>query len=317
MKYHRVTPADRYRIEAGLQSGFSIREIAKNLKRSPSSISREVSRNAFKRSYEAERANALRAERKKLSRRQLKIRGSIRKKVVAKILSDWSPEQISASLNREISKQTIYRFIERERKCGNTLIKHLRILRKERHDRKRVTWVAPSERLTRRRWIDERPKVVDKRVRIGDFERDTVFGKLNGPLLLTLVDRSSRYAKVEWVEKKCSKLVHEATVRALKREIVRTITNDNGTEFARHELTAKKLKTKIYFSKAYRSWERGTNENFNGLLRQYFPRKRCIGKPTRAELNRIETLLNTRPKKVLGWKTPLEVHRLKRSKVLR
>ncbi len=320
MSYHRITPADRYRIEAGLQSGFSIRAIAKELKRSPSTICREIRLNAFKRKYLAD--VAIRRSRKKsaLPKRRFKVHGRLKEAILGKLLCNWSPEQISASLKargKKISKQTIYRFIERERKSGNNLMKHFRLLRKERHDRKRATWVPPGKRLTKRSWIDERPKVVEKRKRLGDFERDTVFGKLNGPLLLTIVDRTSRYAKLEWVEKKCSILVHKATVRALKNEIVNTITNDNGTEFVKHEKTAKALKTNIYFSKAYRSWERGTNENFNGLLRQYFPRKTCIGKPTRAELKRIERQLNTRPRKVLGWKTPLEVHRLLRSKVLR
>ena len=320
MNYHRITPADRYRIEASLQSNFSIRRIAKKLNRSASTISREIRTNTFFGRYVADDACRLSGRRRIAAKKKLKIRGRLRNAIVNKILADWSPEQISVwlkSRNQSVSKQTIYRFIERERKVGNKLIKHLRILRKERHDRKRSTWVPPSERLTRRTWIDRRPKVVERRVRIGDFERDTVFGKLNGPLLLTLIDRTSRYAKLEWVERKCSRLVHEATVRALKNEIVHTITNDNGTEFVRHEQTATALKTKIYFSKAYRSWERGSNENFNGLLRQYFPRKKCIGKPTRAELKRIERRLNTRPKKVLGWRTPLEVHRSERSKVLR
>lgn len=317
MSYHRITPADRYRIEAGLQSGFSIRAIAKKLKRSPSTISREVHAEASRGSYLAERANRGSTKRKQMRKRKYKLKGWLKRSVVRKILADWSPEQISVWLDRRVSKQTIYRFIERERKLGNNLMKHLRILRKERHDRKRATWVPPSERLTRRTWIDKRPKIVEKRTRLGDFERDTVFGKLNGPLLLTLVDRTSRYAKLEWVEKKCSKLIHKATVRALRNEVVRTITNDNGTEFIKHEQTAAALNAKVYFSKSYRSWERGTNENFNGLLRQYFPRKRCIGKPSRSELKRIERLLNTRPKKVLGWKTPLQVHRHLRSKVLR
>lgn len=220
------------------------------------------------------------------------------------------------SINISLSKQSIYRHIERERRKGNRLVKHLRLLRRERQDRKRATWLAPSERLTRRTWIDQRPKVVEKRCRLGDFERDTVFGKLNGPLLLTLIDRRSRYAKLEWLPKKCSTLIHAATVRALKNEVVRTITNDNGTEFVKHELTAKELNTKIYFSRAYRAWERGTNENFNGLLRQYYPRYNCVGHPTRAQLKKVERELNNRPRKVLGWKTPAEVHKKLRSKVL-
>ena len=320
MNYHRMTPADRYRIEGYLQSDLSIRAIARKLNRSPSSISREIK--SFERNgrYRAEFAINKSVKLRWKNKRRFKIHSRLKKLVTEKILIDWSPAQISAWLKTKdiaLSKQTIYRFIEREKKTDNTLTKHLRILRKERQDRKKPAWKPPSERLTKRTWIDERPKIVNKRSRLGDFERDTVFGKINGPLLLTLVDRTSRYAKIEWVEKKCSILIHEATVRALKNEVLHTITNDNGTEFVKHEMTAEALKTKIYFSRAYRSWERGTNENFNGLLRQYFPRRKCIGRPTRRELDRIEKLINSRPKKVLGWKTPLEVHRLKRSQVLR
>lgn len=320
MTYQRMTSADRYRIEADLKSGLSLRSIAKRLKRSASSISREIKRNRGPAYYCSETAIKKSKCRRAKAHRSYKIKGQLKRLMLNKLKANWSPEQICAWLKKkkiELSRQTIYRYIERERRAGNRLVQHLRLLRRERHDRKRATWIPPSERLTKRTWIDRRPKVVDKRSRLGDFERDTVFGKINGPLLLTIVDRKSRYAKLEWIPRKCSRLIHKATVRALKRETVRTITNDNGIEFVKHEQTAKALGTKIYFSRTYRAWERGTNENFNGLLRQYFPRYKCIGQPTRAKLKWVERQLNTRPRKILGWKTPAEVHKRNRSKVLR
>src|ERR1700722_1689296 len=174
MSYHRITPADRYRIEAGLQSGFSVRAIAKKLKRSPSTISREINRPVRQKRYEAEVAITLSAKLARQNKRAFKIEGPLKNLISKKILGDWSPEQISVWLStrdQAVSKQTIYRFIERERKIGNKLMKHLRILRKEGHDRKRSTWKPPSERLTKRTWIDKRPKIVEKRERLGDYER--------------------------------------------------------------------------------------------------------------------------------------------------
>lgn len=312
MGYRRLAPKDRYQLEVYLQSGFGVREISKRLKVAPSTISRELKRlsgeyNADHAQADAKKVRATRYQTRK------KIKGVLKLKVERRLAKLWSPEQIAADLGM-ISHQTIYRFIKNDKP---QLKAHLRVLRKQRRDRTKPSFGTNREFVRERKFIDQRPKVVELRMRLGDFERDTVLGKLNSTSLLTIVDRRSRLLKLALIEKKSSELIHRATVHLLKNEVVHTITNDNSTEFARHKETAKELKTQIYFSKAYRSWERGTNENTNGLLRQYFPRKTEIGYPTKQELKRIAHQLNTRPRKCLGWKTPLQVHKELSGQVLR
>lgn len=319
-RFHRLTLGERYQIQALLDSGRSFRFIARQLGRSASTICREVGK-PFR------RYDALDAEEKTLCMRHRphpdrhKIRGRLKSYIENRVRCDWSPEQIAGRLRRDlgrsvVSYQTIYRHIQRDQAGQGNLWRHLRILRRQRKDRKKPSW-HPERHLRARVMIDRRPKLVDQRSRLGDVERDTVFGKANGSMLLTIVDRRSRFLKLRWVAKKSSDLVHQATVEALKGEVVRTITNDNGTEFARHQETARALEAKVYFSKAYRSWERGTNENTNGLLRQYFPRKRDLGKPSKVKLQAIEDRINNRPKKCLGYQTPSEVHRALKRQALR
>lgn len=313
MGYRRLAPRDRYQLEAYFQSELGVREISRRLKVAPSTISRELRRGAGGYSAEAAQADAELKRRTRADGR-LKIKGGLEAKIVSRLRADWSPEQIAIDLG-EISHQSIYRHIKRRR---TDLRVHLRILKKQRKDRAKTNWQRSPEPLGNREFIDQRPKIVERRVRLGDLERDTVLGKVNSTRLLTIVDRRSRLIRIALIEKKCSRLIHRETLRLLKNEKVHTITNDNSTEFARHEETAHALGAKVYFSKAYRSWERGTNENMNGLLRQYFPRRSEIGTPTRAYLRKIERRLNTRPRKCLGWKTPLQVHtELKAGKVLR
>lgn len=312
MGYHRLTLRERYRIEALIESGKSIRQTAKALNRSPSTISRELKRlrGRYDASCADQRAFFLKTK-PQLNRRM--VVGPVKAHIVKKLREDWSPEQISGRMRLENnslchpSHQTIYRFIYEDRRLGGKLFKHLRILRRQRKDRK-VAKYGTYSHMVKRRMIDERPKIVEKRARLGDFERDTVLGKFNGSVLLTIVDRTSRLLKLAWLPKKTAREAHEATVKLLKHESVCTITNDNGGEFRRHALTEQELQTKVYFSKAYCSWERGTNENLNGLLRQYYPRSQDIGKPTPSELRRVQERLNNRPRKCLGYQTPNEVH---------
>ena len=318
--YRRLTQGDRYQIEALLQSGLSQRAIARQLGFSSSSIVREVQKVTGQ--YSPKRAEKqTRKRRQARYEKRYKIRGNIKRLIRRKLFQDQSPEQIVQRLQlktkrKVISCKTIYRYVDRQKKLRDPLWRHLRILRRERKDRKVPQWRPAGGHLPVRKSILERPKIVERRTRIGDFERDTVLGKFNGAALLTIVDRTSRLVKIAKVEKKTSEQIHRATVKLLKNEIVHTITNDNGHEFFRQEKTEKALETEIYFSQPYRSWERGTNENTNGLLRQYFPREMPI-EASRRELKRVENLLNNRPRKCLGYKTPLEVHRKLRRQVMR
>src|SRR6185436_4333123 len=310
-QYQRLTLGERYQIQVLLARGVSVRGIALQLQRNASTISREVKGSGV--TYDADlkhrEANRLR----RLSHPQLQvIRGELEDYVRRKIRLDWSPEQIAGRLLREqdkkvVSYQTIYRYLERDKKKRGLLWCHLRILRKQRKDRKVPHW-HPTNPHVGRTMISERPRVVEKRDRLGDFERDTLLGTHNGSLLLTIVDRTSRLLKMQWLPDKSCDRIHQATVMLLNNETVHSLTNDNGMEFARFKKTAAALNTKVYFSRSYAAWERGSNENTNGLLRQYFPRKKDIGQPPADKITYIENLINNRPKKCLGYQTPLEVH---------
>ena len=321
--YRRLTLGECYQIEVLSARGFGVREIARQLGRHASTISRELQKfRQQEQPYRAEISYQLRKLKKHQARPTLqRIQGKLERYVRSKVCLDWSPEQIAGKLcldhrKKVLSYQTIYRFIARDKVQGGRLYKHLRILRKPWRKACNLNYRLRAC-MPGRTMIDERPKEVDLRNRVGDFERDTVLGVHNGTLLLTIVDRTSRYLKIGWMRRKSSDVTHQLTVDLLKNEPVHSITNDNGSEFARYKKTSEALDTKVYFSRAYRSWERGTNENTNGLLRQYFPRKKDIGHPKPEKIKAIENQINHRPRKCLGYKTPWEVHRRLKRQVLR
>jgi IS30 family transposase len=319
-KYRRLTPGNRYQIEALLNSGQSLRFIARQLGCSASTISRELDKGCWRGETDYLAADAQRVTQSLLHaihQSTRKIRAETESYIRSKLKLDWSPEQICGRMSllkmkTKVSYPTIYRYLERNR----TLRKHLRILRKKRKDRKAPQW-RPHWFMLDRVPIEKRPKIVEARKRLGDYERDTVLGKRGGPALLTMVDRTSRLLKLAWVPKSTAEHIHRATVSHLKREPHHTITNDNGFEFMYHAKTSKALRVPIYFNRAFHAWERGTNENTNGLLRQYFPKKHDIGQLTWKQINTIEKRLNRRPRKILGYQTPLEVHTKMKSSVLR
>lgn len=317
-KYCRLTQAERYQIEALRARRIGVRSIARQLKRPASTISRELVRSySFLNSYSALEAEN-RAKQFRHSKRPgcRKIIGATERYIRQRLKEDWSPQQISKRMKIEkclrISHTSIYRYINLDRQEMGDLWRHLRISRKSgRYKKKRWAW--KSKEKSNRVSIDERPKIVDLRKRQGDYERDLVEGTRGQSALLTIVDRRSRKLFLEKVEKKAGHPVHLATVRALRKQRVFTITNDNGSEFSRHEKTAKALRVKIYFSHPNSSWERGTNENTNGLLRQYFPKKHTFDQYSAATIKRIEEKLNNRPRRCLDYKTPNEVHRTLKS----
>jgi transposase, IS30 family len=307
----RLTSGQRYQIQVYLESELTFREIARRLNVNVSTISREVKR--VGRPYcpiKACEASLARASGRRSGK--FKVAGPIKDYVDRRIREDWSPEQTCNKLKEEtkqtLSVQTVYSYVRRDKQNRGTLYEHLRILRKQRKDRTSPVWKPVWTNISRRTDISERPAVVAERSRIGDYERDLVLGKLNGPALLTIVDRKSKKLWIKLIPKKCAEDVGWATVEALKGEAVHTITNDNGSEFANHYFTAKELGCKIYFSRAYRSWERGINENTNGLIRQYFPKKTSLADVTPERVKEVEDILNDRPRKTLGYKTPREVH---------
>jgi IS30 family transposase len=314
-KYHRLTHAERYQIAVLLDSGFSVRQIAGKLQRSASTISREIQRNKNVKSYDANTSQKRAQERRRHVGPGLKLQGELLEYVLEKLRHDWSPQQIQGRILLErgvrISHETIYKHIYSDSR--SELWTHLRRKRKRRKPRSQAKKTYNIGIRTNRTWIEKRPQEVEARERLGDVERDTIEGRRSGSLLLTTVDRTSRLTRIRWIEKKNAYLIHEATVEMLKDMGLKTITNDNGAEFGLHDMTAKELNTSIYFSRPYSSWQRGSIENMNGLIRQYFPHRSPI-EPGMAQ--RVEDLLNNRPRKCLGYRTPNEVHE-QLSRVLR
>jgi len=320
--YCRLARTERYQIAALLQRGDGIRTIARTLNRSPSSICRELKRNEHpllkKGVYWANLADQ-RAERlrriPKYKLRSVESSPEIEAYVRTKLQEDWSPEQISGRLKRGghlnvPSYSSLYRFIYRDALRSGQLWKKMRKPRACRARRNQWENRLVRGEIQNRVWIDERPKIINERARNGDYERDTIQGsKTVAPLILSIVDRRSRMTYLSLLPEKTAQAVHESTVSILAKDPhLHSITNDNGCEFTWHERTSKALGCAIYFSHPYHSWERGTNENTNGLIRQYFPKKKELTQATAQQVQAVETLLNHRPRKCLGYQTPYEVH---------
>jgi len=307
--YTQLTQPQRYQISALMQAGHAQIEIAKLVGVHKSTISREIRRNRGKRGYRAKQA-----QRKALERQKAKSKRRITERewesVERLIEEGWSPEQISARMKKErslrVSHEWIYQYIYRNKQKGGNLYTYLRIQKKR---KKRYGSYDSRGRIPNRVSIEKRPEIANKRERIGDWEVDTIIGKGHQMAIVSLLDRKSRYVRLSKVMKRSAELVENAIVDMLEPSIYPcfTITADNGKEFTNHESIASKLGAKIYFAHSYSSWERGSNENANGLVRQYIPKKREFSSVTDVELNCIENKLNFRPKKCLDYKTPFEV----------
>jgi len=315
MDYKHLTEDERYHIDELLHEGFSQAVIARKLKRSPSTLSREILRNRGERGWRPRQAQAKANER-------LAIRGVSNVKrssasawaYAKKHLSEeqWSPEQIVGRRLREnlepISHETIYKFILEDKKTGGSLYTHLRSqkIRKKRYGSAKSRRGAIPGRVD----IDKRPIIVESRTRVGDWEGDTIIGSHDGgAVIASMVERKSRYVCLSMAANKTTVTVIGSINDRMRSiaDLVLTVTFDNGREFCSHENLSKELEAKVYFAKPYHSWERGSNENTNGLVRQYLPKKVSFDKVSNAELMRIESKINNRPRKCLGYKTSFEV----------
>ncbi len=307
--YTQLTQVQRYQINALLEIGQTQTEIAVVIGVHKSTISRELRRNRGKRGYRAKQAQE-KAQRRRKVKSKRRITQSEWENVERLIREEWSPEQISARMKREkslrISHEWIYQYIYRDKRKGGDLYTHLRIQKKR---RKRYGSYDYRGRIPNRVSIEKRPEIVNKRERIGDWEVDTIVGKGHQMAIVSLLDRKSRYVRLSKVRRRSAELVGNAIVDMLKPSIYPcfTITADNGKEFAKHTSIASQLGTEFYFAHPYSSWERGSNENANGLVRQYIPKKRLFSSVTDGELSCIEKKLNFRPKKCLDYYTPFEV----------
>jgi len=228
--------------------------------------------------------------------------------IESKLRIEWSPEQISGWLLDEqeilISHESIYLHIWADKRAGGTLYTYLR--RQGKKYDKRRNGKSTRGQIKNRVSIDERPSIVDDKSRIGDWEIDTVIGKGHSGALVTIVERVTKFTVTAQVNSKSAEDVTHATIALLRpfKDVVHTITADNGKEFAYHEKISKALSTDVYFAHPYSSWERGLNENTNGLLRQYFPKNTDFKKVTQIDVRRAVKRLNSRPRKDLEFKTP-------------
>jgi IS30 family transposase len=309
MKYHQLTQTERYQIDAGISLGLSIKEISVRLKRHRSTIFRELKRNAHisREGYSAIYSHSQYTQRRKRCLRKPVIRGDIKRWINARLELQWSPEQIAGRRKLEgrslVGTETIYRYLYREKLLGNLLWKNLRHVRSKRKKRFMVPrW--PSH-LTRP-GIDKRPQIIEKRRRFGDFERDLIVGAERQGYLLTIVDRKTKLTRIAKINRPQAEPVHQATVDALNGLQVRSLTNDNGFEFTGYKKTSNELKVPVYFTRPYASWERGTIENTNKLIRQYFPKQLNLKEVSHEKIKMVEMVLNYRPRKQLGFRTPIE-----------
>jgi len=309
MRYTQLTQEERYQIAALLKAEHDQTEIAMILRRHKSTISREIRRNRGLRGYRPQQAQRLTEERRQ-TKVQTSIPRSLWQQVERLLREDWSPEQITlwlkAEYNVSISHEWIYQYILQDKVDGGALYHHLRCQKKR---RKRYGSYNRRGQLIDRISIDERPAIVDKRSRIGDWELDTIIGKNHKQALVSLTERKTRYTLIQKVKRKTAESVADAIIKLLTpfTDRVLTMTSDNGKEFAEHKKVASKLNAKFYFAHPYASWERGLNENTNGLIRQYFPKGSDFTNITQKEINRAMNRLNNRPRKCLGIKTPNQV----------
>lgn len=311
MAQQQLTLAQRYEISAYLQANISKSRIAEFVQVHRSTVYREVKRNSHNGKYSPEAAQHQVLERRKEATKNKKISKKTWQLIEKMIRLDFSPEQIAGVLERtsviSISHEWIYQYILEDKEAGGNLWRHLRWSRKKRHKRygKQDRRGSIPDRVS----IDERPGVVDRKIRIGDWEIDTAFGKRSKGVLIVAVERKSKLTLIEWTPTKKADRVAGAIIRMLRpyMDSVKTITVDNGKEFVFHKRIAKALKAKVYFAHPYAAWERGLNENTIGLIRQYFPKNISFANLDRKLIKFVQNRLNIRPRKTMNFLTPNQV----------
>ena len=305
MSYNQLTQEQRYQISALLKMGHNQTEIASVISVHKSTISRERRRNLGQRGYRPQQAHRKAMSRRKWDRRRIQPQTWVW--IEEKIQEDWSPEQISlwmeAYQETRVSHEWIYQYIYANKRAGGDLHKHLRCQKKR---RKRYGSNDRRGKIPNRISIEQRPAIVEERKRLGDWEADTMIGKKSPYALVTLVERKSRLTLLKKINRRTAEAAKEAMIQMLKPYPLKTltITCDNGREFAGHQEIAEELNTEVYFAHPFLSWERATNENTNGLARQYFPKGSDFSKITDEKVQFAEKRLNTRPRKCLDIRTP-------------
>jgi IS30 family transposase len=305
--YKQLSPAQRYQIAILNKAGKNQKEMSELLGVSRSTMCRELKRNRGKKGYFPKQAQIKADNRRSQAAKALKMTAEVIVEIEEKIRLDWSPEQISGVLKTPISHERIYQHIWADKSNGGTLYKHLRQSNKKR--KKQYGSKDKRGQIRNRISIDERPEIVAQKTRIGDWEIDTVIGKNHQGALVTIVERVSKFTLIKKVASKHAEVVTEATILLLQPYLDKTltITADNGKEFAGHEKIKEQLNADVYFAHPYSSWERGLNENTNGLIRQYFTKGSSFENITDDEVEAVMYKLNHRPRKTLDFKTPHEL----------
>jgi len=313
-KYHQLTQEERYRITAHRMAGCSQAEVARLLGRHRSTVSRELMRNATTHdgAYRAEKAHEYARARLRRCRRGPRFSEQDLVRIDRLVRRKWSPEQIAGLFKKKralsISHETIYRRIRREKRFGGELWRSTRIMSK--FARKRYRSQDSRGVLPGKRHISERPAEVELRRIVGHWEGDTVMGSDMRHCILTLVERVTGYVIIKKLKARTKEEATRAATRAIAshRAKFKTITFDNGTEFHAYKVLEDRFTLKCYFATPYHSWERASNENTNGLIRQYLPKGSCMGELTQARCGCIARELNARPRKRHGYSTPAELY---------
>lgn len=318
MNYKQLAREQRYQIYALKRAGQNQTQIAQLLGYHKSTISRELGRNCGKKGYRPYQADELAYDRQCAAYRS-RIAWETWQQVERLLHQDWSPEQIAGWLKLKkqptVSHECIYLYVYAEKRRGGTLHQHLRSQKKQ---RKRYSGYIRRGQIPNRTSIDKRPQIVASKRRFGDWEADTIVGARHKGGILSAVERKSKLTRLRKLGTKAAAEMKNTSIALLAplAAKVHTITVDNGKEFCEHELIAAGLQARIYFAHPYSSWERGLNENTNGLVRQYFPKKYDFARITDQHLQLVEDLLNNRPRKTLGYRTPNEVFFKQRSVAL-
>lgn len=314
MGYHQLTTRERYLIVEHKSTGMSLREIGKALCRSASTISRELKRNADRSDgrCRVEKADSYARARRWRSRQGSRFKVQEVAQVHRLIGRKWSPEQVSGRLRKQrslrVGTSTIYRWLAKDKARGGKSWLQTRQLAHRYRKGYRVRDLRG--RMSGKKPLSERSKQANDRSEVGHIEGDTVMGKDGRHCLLTLVDRMTRRTRIVKLPARQAVEVNKALIREVRsgRVKMKSLTLDNGTEFHGFKELETKLGIQVFFAQPYHSWERGTNENTNGLIRQYLPKGSCFKNLTQRRCNEIERELNDRPRKVLGFSTPNEAH---------
>jgi IS30 family transposase len=309
MSYKQLARKQRYQINILKKAGHNQSFIATMIGCHKSTISRELRRNRSQKGYRHHQADELAYDRQCDAYRS-RITWQTWQLVERLLRQDWSPEQIAGRFKLEkqprVSHEWIYLYVYADKRHGGTLYRHLRSQKKQ---RKRYSGYIRRGQIPNRTSIDKRPKIVTRKGRFGDWEADTIVGARHKGGILSVVERKSKLTRLRKLSTKAAAEMKDNTIALLAPLAARvhTITVDNGKEFCEHELIAAGLQARIYFAHAYASWERGLNENTNGLVRQYFPKKYEFSRISEQDLQQVQDSLNNRPRKTLGYRTPNEV----------